>query len=679
MRRTIALMILVSFLLAPLGWVHTQVEAANELPWGFVDGIKLVTDDTLIFGNYRIVVKDIDSVSWSKAIIEVSGPEGTKEITVTENSYAYYPDDDKPVLRFSVILWNSEGTPTIFLTVSSPLVKKFTKVIPKGGTITVTPGNVEITLVKSNSTAAEFKAKSPTTPAVTFTLTPGEGWGINYKLANSTYTYSNFVYVYLNKTTSSSATVDVYMPKVPVTKIEVIRAKEESGSSSQTTQGTCSCMVYDDLLYAGEKLSLRYDKTLYGIEVVSVSSTKVSVKVYEGSKLLNTYLLPLGQTQKISGTPISFLITRADVRYGRVEMKVYAPRDTQVIPPVRKAVIKVGMTALPKKVLLGDYLVVTISVENDGRGDAYDLNVAAPIPNGFQLVSSTQSWSLKTLPAFSKMPALIYVLKPTKVGKFQIGRALVKYYDDQSLLTGAQRAVYSPILSGIEVYAVPKLSLRAKAYNGTWGSYVRAKVNDTVTLALTLNAEKGNPTYEFIKNATLILRYPKSLKGPTVLSLGTVKAGDVKTVKVPLQVLGENLSLVEATLRYLDPLGNQHEVNYGTLVAIDSVPPKVVVEKVKVWPKPEELPAYINRTLASMDNATPLAEEIMTVVSPYVPKKSNPWKPIAIVFIVATLVLAGVLYNCRRRLGALEAKVLRKQRRPGGLPKKAEEDEVEMI
>jgi hypothetical protein len=277
------------------------------------------------------------------------------------------------------------------------------------------------------------------------------------------------------------------------------------------------------------------------------------------------------------------------------------------------------------------------------------------------------------------MPALIYVLKPTKVGKFQIGRALVKYYDDQSLLTGAQRAVYSPILSGIEVYAVPKLSLRAKAYNGTWGSYVRAKVNDTVTLALTLNAEKGNPTYEFIKNATLILRYPKSLKGPTVLSLGTVKAGDVKTVKVPLQVLGENLSLVEATLRYLDPLGNQHEVNYGTLVAIDSVPPKVVVEKVKVWPKPEELPAYINRTLASMDNATPLAEEIMTVVSPYVPKKSNPWKPIAIVFIVATLVLAGVLYNCRRRLGALEAKVLRKQRRPGGLPKKAEEDEVEMI
>ncbi|MEO2152187.1 MAG: hypothetical protein ABGW50_05975, partial [Thermococcus sp.] len=99
--------------------------------------------------------------------------------------------------------------------------------------------------------------------------------------------------------------------------------------------------------------------------------------------------------------------------------------------------------------------------------------------------------------------------------------------------------------------------------------------------------------------------------------------------------------------------------------------------------KPEELPAYINQTLAKMDNATPLAEQILSVASAYVPpkKESNPWKPLAIIFILATLVLAGVTYNYWRELEALKEKVLRKkQRRPGGLPKKdEEEDEIELL
>ena len=677
MRRIIALMMVVSFLLVPLGTVHTQVAAATDLPWAFVDGIKLTLKDTVTFGNYKIFVKDIDSITWSKAILEVSGPEGTQEITVSENTYVYYPNPDNPVLRFSVVLWNSGGTPTILLTVASPLVKRSTKVITKGGTVILTPGDVKVHLLKVNNTSAEFEVTTPTiTTPVKFTLKHGQGRGINYRLTTGDYTYTNFVYLYLKSSTSSTATVEFYMPKVPVTSITVTHAGESNKPSPQPTSkpNTCTCLMYNGLLYAGEKLLARYEKSTYGIQVISVSSTKVSVKVYNGSKLLNTYLLSIGQSQAISGTPLSFMITSADVKYNRVHLKLYAPKDTQVTPPVREAFISVTMNAIPKKILLNDYLVIAISVENNGRGDAYDLNVAAPIPNGFELVSSTQSWNIKTLPAFSKMPALIYVLKPTKVGTFEIGKAVVKYYDDESLLTGTQRTVTSPSLKGIVVYAIPTLEVSAQAYNGTWSNYISAKPGDTVKLKFGVKAGGKNPAYEFITNATLHLYLGNALDGSNELHLGTIKAGEAKNIMIDVKVLKENLTNVRAVLTYLDPLGNEHSMDLGNLVTINSMPPKVVVEKVKVWPSPEELPGYVNKTLASMKNPEPLAQELENISKFYLPPQKNTWKPIAILFIILTIILGALAYKywdssekCRKVLEKKKAK------RPGGLPKKEDE------
>ncbi|WP_457752197.1 hypothetical protein [Thermococcus sp.] len=677
MRRIIALMMVLSFLLVPLGTVHTQVAAATELPWAFVDGIKLTLGDTVTFGNYKIVVKDIDSISWSKAILEVSGPQGTQELTVSENTYVYYPNPDNPVLRFSVILWNSGGTPTILLTIASPLIKTSTKVMTKGGTVVINPGNVKVTLLKVNNTSAEFEATTPTsTIPVKFTLNHGQGRGINYRLTTGEYTYTNFVYMYLNTSTSSTATVEIYMPKVPVTSLTITPAGggENPTPSPTPTPSTCNCLMYNGILYSGEKLLAKYENVTYGIQIVSVSSTKVSVKVYKGSNLVNTYLLSIGQTQTIPGTSMSFMITSADVNYNRVHLKLYAPKDTQVTPPVREASIKVTMNAIPKKILLSDYLVVAISVENNGRGDAYDLNVAAPIPNGFELVSSTQSWNIKTLPAFSKMPALIYVLKPTKVGTFEIGKAVVKYYDDKSLLTGTQRTVYSATLKGIVVYAIPNLAVNAQAYNGTWSNYVTAKPGDTVKLKFAVKADGKNPTYEFVTNATLHLYLGNSLDGSNEIKLGTIKAGESKDVMIDVKVLKENLTNVRAVLTYLDPLGNEHSVDLGNLLTINSIPPKVVIKEVKVWPTPEELPGYVNKTLAEMGNNTTLATQIDEIAKAYLPPQTNTWKPIAILFIILTIILGAMTYKywdsaekCRKVLEKKKAK------RPGGLPKKEEE------
>ncbi len=676
MRRLLALIMVLSFLLVPLGTMHNQVAAAKDLPWAEVSGIKLSLGDSVTFGNYVITVTDIDSTTWSKAILKVSGPQGTKEFTLAENEKAYYPNSDNPILGFSVIVWNAGGTPTVLLTISSPLRNIFNgvKTMTKGQTITL-PSNAKVTLLNVNNESAEFRVT--TTSGVTFTLKPGEGRGVSYRLSsnvNDVFDYSNFVYVYLNKTTNTTATVEFYMPKVPVSSIQITTSSGGEQPKPPTPQPSkCNCVMYDGTLYAGEKLSVKYGNVTYDIQVVSISSTKVGIKVYKGSNLLDTYLISLGQSQAIPGTSMSIVVTTADIRYNRIHLKLEAPKDTQVVAPVRSAAIKVNITAIPKKILLSDYLVVAISVDNNGKGDAYDLNVAAPIPNEFELVSTTQSWNIKSLPAFSKMPALIYVLKPTKVGTFEIGKAVVKYYDDRSLLTGTQKTVSSSSLKGIVVYAIPNLNVEAQAYNGTWSNYVTAKLGDTLKLKFYVKAEGGNPTYEFVRNATLHLYLGNSLDGSSEINIGTIKAGESKDVMVDVKVLKENLSNVRAVLTYFDPLGNEHSMDLGNLVTINSIPPKVIIKEVKVWPTPEELPGYVNKTLAEMGNNTTLATQIDEIAKVYLPPQTNTWKPVGILFIILTIILGVLSYNywnsaekCR---AALEKK---KKKRPGGLPRKEE-------
>ncbi|NJE48894.1 BatD family protein [Thermococcus sp. 9N3] len=683
MRKLVALILAV---LVSLSALHIGSVGASDIKYASVTGISLPLGGSAQLGPYTVKFTDA-SLGWDSVYLTVEGPDGRMSAVLKVGKSLAYPssDPDKMLLNVSV-LWIKSDSKSVLLTISSPLTKLYSgKAIPVGTEFSLPSGfpQIKIKLLSVSDTEATFTVRMPYGASYTLEIPKGQSRSVSYKL-DDLHTYVSYLSIeVLNTTKNSGAVINLYIPRVASTTLKVTVPGEET-QENPTTPVVETTILYNDLVYVGERLPVKYNGTTYYFKLLSVIPDLARVEVYTANKTYATYTLEAGDVPKaIPGTPFLVAISKTQPDYKRAILKVYGPIEAEVNPILRSAQVVANITAVPKKVLLGQDIVLSIGVENLGRGDAYQLNVAAPIPNGFQLVSMTKSWQIKNLPAFTKLPMLVYVLRPTKVGKFDIGKVLVTYYDDQSLETGKMKTIYSAPLTDIEVYAIPKLSLNALAYNGTWSNYVTAKVNSTVTLALTVQASKGNPTYEFIKNATLVLTYPKSLKGQTVLNLGTIKAGDVKTVKVPLQVLGENLSLVKATLKYLDPLGNAHEVNFGTVATVNSIPPEVIVKEVKVWPKPDELPAYINQTLAKMDNATPLAEQILSVASAYVPpkKESNPWKLLAIIFILATLVLAGVTYNYWRELEALKEKVLRKkQRRPGGLPKKdEEEDEIELL
>ncbi|KUK18349.1 MAG: Uncharacterized protein XD54_0440, partial [Thermococcus sibiricus] len=214
-----------------------------------------------------------------------------------------------------------------------------------------------------------------------------------------------------------------------------------------------------------------------------------------------------------------------------------------------------------------------------------------------------------------------------------------------------------------------------EAFNGTWSTYVHTQ-EKTVKLKFTISAEGKDSEYEFIKNATLQLTVPDSLDGETKLYVGDLKAGETKTLESDYAILKASNSIISAKLVYQDPVGNWHEENFENLVVVNSLPPAVEIKEVKVYPEPEELPSYVNTTLANLDNESKveLAEALKNISVSYLPPETgvNWWPIIAILFILVSAVLGYNYVGLKAKYDKALKELGRKKRRPGGLPKKEE-------
>ncbi|NJE03385.1 hypothetical protein [Thermococcus sp. MV11] len=675
MKKAIALILLglMVFSLTPMA--RPVMSAAVPESASITGDVYLGLGDKAILGPFEIQFVDV-TPNWSKIYLLVNGPQGPLRYVLSLNGYLLYPSSANVYLNVS-LLWIRYDTKSVLLEIKSPLQKILSdQNMVVGNTITLPEGfpQIKIKLTSVSGDTATFTVTMPYGKTYTLTVNKGSAASVGYQL-DSSHSYSNYLTVEVTNTVTNGATVNIYIPKVASTDFKIVKEGEENPPEPPQEE---TVLVYNGLLYVNEKLPVKVENTTYYVKLVSAIPDVAKVEVLEGSESLGTMLLEVGDVPKdVPGTPLKLSVQNVEPDYKRATIRVYAPLGTQVTPILRQANIVATIDAIPKEIMLDDNLVVTINVKNLGRGDAYDVSVAAPIPNDFELISMTKTWNLKTFPAFTNMPALIYVLKPTKVGEFDIGKAVVTFYDDQSLETGKKKTVYSAPLTGIKVYNVPTIEVTAQAYNGTWSNYVTARVGDEVKVKFTLSASEGNPDFEFVKNATLLLDLPASVDGQGLVELGTIRAGETKTVQLDLTVLKENLTNIGATLVYLDPLGGQHRLNLGNLVTINSVPPRIIREEVKVWPTPEELPEYVNKTLAGMEDPIPLAEKLANISAYYLPKeeKSNPWLPLAIIFLLAAVIAGGLAYKYRDEAEKLREKLERKkQRRPGGLPKKEGEE-----
>ena len=682
MRKLSALILFGLLILSTMSVFH-PVASAGVPKYASVSAVSLGPSDKVTLGSFTVEYVDLEAPTLggntTKIYFRVTGPTGAMNYVASAGSWFAYPNNQNPYINVSV-LWISENKSAL-IEIQSPLQKLLSnQSMLVGQELTLPQGlpRIKIKLTAVSGDQVTFQVILPYGETRTLIISKGSGGGVRYKLGGNYY-YNNYLYIQVLNTVTNGATFDVYIPKVASTSFRVLRAGQSKGGGNVSLTKVEDILVYSGLLYINEQLPVKYQNTTYYVKLLTTIPSVAKIEVLKGEKVLGTALLEVGDLPRvISNSPFKISVSSVEPNYKRATLRIYAPPGTEVTPILRRANVIAMINATPRRIMLSDSLVVMINVENLGRGDAYDVSVAAPIPNDFELVSQAKSWNLKTLSAFTNMPALIYILKPTKVGKFEIGKAIVTFYDDQSLETGKKRVVYSPTLTGVEVYNIPSLDVKALAYNGTWGTYVTTDVNKTVSVKFTVSAGAGNKDYEYIQNATLILSSSNSLSGPSVIKLGTIRAGETKTAQVDFKVLSANVTNIKATLVYTDPLGDVHQMYLGNLVTINSIPPKILIKKVKTYPEPNELPGYINATLSSITNPEPTAKEIADVVRAYLPPQSNAWKGVGILFIILTIILAGLTYRYWYEAEKLkEALGRKKKRRPGGLPKREAENPKE--
>jgi len=703
-RFALPLLAVVLLSLVPLGGVSgaTLSVATIGYPSNHGTYLKLSVDDTVVIGSWRITFYTIDP-NWAGApvVLKVQNPyQGIDEDVSLYGvgSVQYFPKNvlspSTAYFVFKLIKVDAQSH-TIDLQIGSPLKTiVISKTIANGSSFTL-PSPYPAIEIKTTSIGrgnATFSIRMPSGSSVNVSLKEGSTTSLDYRISNSLL-YANYMQITLVSVTSSGATINVKLPNVPSVNVHLTKySRTPTPSPGQPTQ---SVVIYEGYLYTGEKLPVNVSGSMYYIQLKAVIPNTAKIAVYRGNKLVDTLILQKDELPRtVKNAPFMIAVKSTDAQHGRVVILLYGPPMASAVPILRPANLKVTLNASPLRLLLGEDMVVSINVHNLGKSDAYQIMVYAPLPAGFRLVSYTKTWSMERLPAFEDMPALIYVLKPTKVGSFTLGKVKVTYYDDQSIETGTIKTVYSNSIGGV-VYAIPNITIKGTLEPKTTEGIVEKSPcvyslpGGEVNLKVIVSALGEEPSYEFINDAKLTLTLPNGTK---TFQLGTLRAGDSKTITLPIKARKSGVYPIYAKISYVDPIGERHVQSLG-LVAIlnsklpDAFNPSILMKYlndtndsqladqlglvVAPYMTQNAIPKALNESLAVHSNSTELMKNVTSVVSHYY-KPSNPWLPLAIIFIIIGVILLVVWLECRKKLSRYETR--KKKRREGGLPKKEENE-----
>ncbi|WP_048151268.1 BatD family protein [Palaeococcus ferrophilus] len=643
--------------------------------------VELGLKDSLVFGNYEIKFTDVDQ-SWSRVNLEIY-ESGSRRATAIlgYNQVYYYPSQDNPLLQVTVKYIQSYKK-SILIEVGSPLKKVETgKQLNEGQTYTPTylNGKVSIKLVDVTSSSAKFLV-TVNGKSYEKVINVGEGSGFTYIISSD---ISYYPYVYIDVTTVSNnnyAKFDIYIPNYPATTASIKKANSQTPQEeTQTTQATPEIVVYNDIMYAGEILKVHVNNTLYKLRLNSVGLYS-SFSVFDANNTpLETFQVKSGNYYESKKAPLGVEVVKDsyDTDYNRLTLRLWAPKDSYAEPIKREANVKLLVDTSGKVLRLGDRFVITLRIANEGKGRALGIKLIPPEMSGFKVEAYPKEVSVKQLDAFSEYPLITYVLTPEGVGPYSIGAFKVEYYDE----FGNKKTVSTGAVGGVAVYNVPDVKMSVDA------NYIKLNISETkeATVPVTVSVAKGNPSFEFIKNATIHIELPDGLSTySTDVSLGDLSAGESITKNLTFTVSDEGAFPVGFKLTYTDVFGGSHEVELPSAVLIDSIQPVVIVkervETVKVYPEPEELPSYVNQTLMGLDNESrlTLAEELLNVSKAYIPPeppKTNWWAVFAIIFLIAALGFGAAYYDLKGKYAKALAKLEKRKPKPGGLPKKEEEEE----
>ncbi|AJC71114.1 MAG: hypothetical protein J7K48_01780 [Thermococcus sp.] len=677
-----ALSVLLIFLLLPI--YAPQVHA--ERSWSAeISPIILGLGDSVRIANYTIQFYDV-STNWSLVTIRVAHQNSVQLLFLREGEIGYFPTQDSAVFEIVVNSIDRENG-LIVISVVSPLVKVRENLQMVPNETVVINKNVMVRLLASWANGATIGVKvPPLTEFSVFNLTIGQSRGFDYQLAPGVM-YVNYLQVELQGVSKDVAWLNVYLPKLDAENLTMQTIPATNGSKPVETEPTVFVEVWEGYLHQGIPLSVETPLGTSTILVTDVTHNKtlftVNFTFLNGSSVTKDLAVPVGEgVTDVGDIPIMLAVDGTEVDHGRALIEVLAPLGSAASKPPEPANVSVSISAVPTELMAGDMVAVSINVANNGPGEAKNLVIAAPVPNGFELVGNETGWSVGDLAPYSKVPAIVYVLRPTSPGEFTISGVVATYYAE----SGEKVQVKSTPDIPIRVYDVPDLHVTILGSNltssGSWNSYVHTENMSPVSVIINVTATGTDGRFEYITDAELHLSYPQGVVGPALIGLGNLSAGNNIEKTIQVRPLETGRFPIRASLVYRDPLGGEHELDLGTVLVIDTVPPEVIVKEkvIHVYPSEEELPDFVNETLKNSTNAGALAEDISNVIEPYLPKETNYWKLSTAILLVLVLILGYLAYGYYREVQTFRKFLLRKRKsRPGGLPRKWKRDELEVL
>ncbi len=674
--------ILLIFLLLPVyaPSVHAEKNWTAEvspLILGFGDSVRIA--------NYTIQFYDV-STNWSLVTLKVLCPDGVQLLYLREGDVGYVPSQGSEV--FEIILNSIDSKNSrIIISIVSPLVKVRENLQMVPNETVVINKNVLLRLVAAWTNGATIGVKvPPLTDFSVFNLSAGEARSFDYQLAPGVM-YMDYLRVELQSASKDVAWLNVYLPRLDAENLTMQTIPATNGSKPVETEQTVFVEAWKGYLRQGVPLNVETPLGTSTVLVENVTNTETLFEVnftfLNGSSVTKDLTVPVGEgVTDVGDIPIMLAVDEIDANHERALIRVFAPLGSAASKPPEPANVSVSISAVPTELMAGDVVAVSINVANNGPGEAKNLVIAAPVPNGFELVGKETGWEVGDLVPYSKVPAIVYLLKPTSPGEFTISGVVATYYTE----SGKKVQVKSTPDIPIRVYDVPDLQVTILGSNstsgGNWDSYVHVKNMSSVTVLINVTATGPESKFEYITDAELHLSYPQGVTGPALIWLGNLSAGDTIEKAIQIRPLETGRFPIKASLVYRDPLGGEHELDLGTVLVIDTVPPEVIVKEkvVHVYPSEEELPDFVNQTLQNSTNARALAEELSNVIEPYLPKGTNYWKLSTAILLAITLILGYLAYGYYREVQTFRKFLLRKRKsRPGGLPKKWKRDELEVL
>lgn len=666
---------------------YVPVAGAESTVKAEISPITLGLGDSVQIANYTIQFYDV-STNWSLVTVRVSYSGGAQLLFLKEGETGYFPSKDAEIFEVAVNAIDRENG-RITISIASPLRKVRSGVQMTPGETIVLNRNAMIKLVSSWTNGASIGVKlPPLKDFLRFNLVKGQMRSFDYGLSPGL-PYVNYLGVQLVDATPEAAVLNIYLPALDAENLTLKKIPAGNGSQPAPEGPTLYFEAYRGYILFNETATVETEKGTVTLQVSEVSGgagviTRIGFYIrfsaVNGTVVSRKIALEPGSGPvQVPGIPVMISLYGADLEHRRVDIGIYAPTGSTVSVPPRPANVSVSVNAVPEKLLVGREVAVYIKVANEGPGTAHNLIVAAPIPSGFELVGNETGWSVGDLGPYSEVPAMVYVLRSTVPGEFKISGITATYYSE----SGDRVQVNStPVV--VRVYGVPGLRVTVLGSNATSGgsSYVHAENGSSVNVFFNLSAVGSSPDFEYITDAVLHLDYPEGIAGPALIDLGTVRAGENVEKSLQVRPLETGRFPIRASITYKDPLGGEHELDLGTVLVVDTVPPKVVVKEkiVHVYPSESELPGFVNESLKNSTNQRGLAKALYGVISPYLPKETNYWKITAVVLAVLTIVLAYLAYGYYREVQTFRRFLLRKRKsRPGGLPKKWKRDELEVL